>query len=447
MTKNQILRVVLLMIILLSLVVMLNSVFRYENSHMSARYTTYFNLPEDTVDVLITGTSGIDRYWIAAKGYEEQGLTAYPLSFDEMPAWMMVDVIREALKNQNPQLLVIDMRGFTVSYDNEVSKYGTKIETPIHRVIDVMPVTSVNRLRAATKSVRIAAKKDGWGSFSALSFYMPFIKYHSRWDTADFSIDSMQLKPSEYLGMFLDSGNSLREIILPVTEKTDERIALDPICEEALYELLDFIDTLEQEVLFLDTPKYLAEKEYGRMNTLCSILDERGYRYKCYSVEDGSYNRYTDFYNHAHVNYRGAEKFTADFAVYLKENYSLPDRREDEACRKDWAGVYEKILTKYDGWVRKRNAGRLEAEVARENGKAIISWEIPSPFDGYVIYRSEEKAGEYAEIQIIEDGKVFSYTDLTAEEGKTYYYMVRPFTRTDDSIEYGNYFEVNNFVP
>ena len=443
MTKNQILRVAALLVVFICLVMLLSSIFRFEDSQSSARYTTYFNLPKNTVDVLLTGTSGIDRYWIAAKGYEEYGITAYPLSFDAMPAWLMVDIIKEALETQNPELLIFDMRGFTVTYTDQLHKY----ESPIHRTIDVMSPVSVNRFNAATKSAKIVGERVGWANFSALSFYLPFIKYHTRWSTPGFSIEAMQLEPSKYLGMFLEAGRSLAEIPLPQTEKTDEMIALDPTCEEALYELLAYLDGVDCEVLFLDTPKYLEETEYGRMNTLCNILDERGYKYKCFSAEDGTYNLYTDFYNLTHVNYKGAEKFTKVFAEYLKENYTLPDRREDKACEKDWNGVYEKILKKYESWVKKANTERLEAELRSENGASVISWAIPSPFDGYVIYRSEELEGEYAEIQIIEDGRASSYTDLTAEDGKMYYYMVRPFTRNDDSIEYGNYFEVKRAEP
>ena len=443
MTKNQILRVAALLMVFIGLVMLLSSVFRFEDSYSSARYKTYFDLPEDTVDVLLTGTSGIDRYWIAAKGYEEYGITAYPLSFDAMPSWLMVNVMKEALEHQNPKLLIFDMRGFTVSYTDQLYKY----ESPIHRTIDVMRLTSVNRFNAATKSAKIVGERVGWTNFSALSFYLPFIKYHTRWSTSGFSIESMKLEPSKYLGLFLDAGRSLEEVPLQLTEKTDEMIALDPICEEALHELLAYLDGLDCEVLFLDTPKHMKKKEYGRMNTLCSILDERGYKYKCFSAEDGTYNLYTDFYNLTHVNYKGAEKFTEVFAEYLKENYALPDRRKDEACRKDWAGVYERILEDYDSWVKKANSEHLEAELSSKDGVPVISWVIPSPFDGYAVYRSEEQAGEYAEIQIIEDGNVSSYTDLKAEEGKMYYYMVRPFTRTDDSIEYGNYFDVKRLVP
>jgi len=447
MTKKQMLRVAILLLMMLGLLLILSTVFKYENSQMSARYTTYVNLPEDTVDVLLVGTSGIDRYWIAAKGYEEHGITAYPLSFDEMPAWLMVDVIREALIKQNPKLIVVDMRGFTVLYNNDISKYGTPIETPIHRVIDIMPATSINRLRAATKSALIVSRRDGWDNSSALSFYFPFIKYHGRWSTDDFTIDSMQLNPSEYLGMFMREGSSAAEIPIPPTKRTDAFADLDPICEEALYELLSYTDTLDCEVLFLLTPKYMSEGEYARMNTLCRILDQHGYAYKCYDSDDGTYNLYTDFFHTAHVNYKGAERFTRIFSEYLKDNYVLPDRREDESCAADWEGVYEKILDTYNGWMKKRRAESLNADLRYENSQAVISWERLSPFDGYVVYRSDEASQRYEEIQVIEDGDISSFVDHSAEEGKTYSYMVRPFKRTGESFEYGNYFEAKRLDP
>ena len=45
-------------------------------------------------------------------------------------------------------------------------------------------------------------------------------------------------------------------------------------------------------------------------------------------------------------NSYGAEKYTAVLAAYLDENYDLPDRRNDEAVKKDWDGVYDSLKAK-----------------------------------------------------------------------------------------------------
>ncbi len=94
-------------------------------------------------------------------------------------------------------------------------------------------------------------------------------------------------------------------------------------------------------------------------NTLAGILEKEGFDYVSYNTPeaDEEYNFYrgaefSDFYNAAHVNYYGAEKYTAIFAEYLAEHYDLPDRRGEEAVKKDWDGIYAKIKSKiaaYEG--------------------------------------------------------------------------------------------------
>jgi len=79
----------------------------------------------------------------------------------------------------------------------------------------------------------------------------------------------------------------------------------------------------------------------------------------------------------------------------------------------------------------------MEIQTEQENGVPVITWDFPPQYGGYAIYRTENPGGEYTEIQLIEDSQISSFVDETAVPGKTYYYMVRPFLRTEDSIEYG----------
>ena len=435
MTKKEFLRSAVLIIILLLLILPLCHFFSYERDYMSERYTAYHNLPKDTVDVVIVGTSGIDRYWIAAKGYAEYGITAYPLSYDHMSAWLVTNQIRDALENQNPKLMVIDMRPFTASYSENIADY----ESSAHSLLDMLDFFSSNRLDGVRKTVDVISRKVE--DFSPLSFYLPFIKYHTMWKEPEYSIESMNREPSETLGFFLEEGRSTREVPIKTTERTDELVPLDPVCEEALYEVLDYLDTQDFEVLFLHTPKYMTEAEYGRDNTIRAILDERGYKYKRYDSEDGTYNLQLDFYNDTHTNIRGAEKFTDQFASYLKENYDLPDRRLDEACAADWNGVYDRILAQravLDEMEAHENM-RPEITVKAVEGGNQIDWTYSGNAMGYIVYRCDDMGKPFTDIYVEWDGSKRSYVDTTAEPGKPYYYAVRAFTKLSTGYKYGRF--------
>ena len=114
----QVAKVVVFLGIFCVILYFLCDIFEYSNGYMSQRYELYKSFEPDTIDAVIIGTSGVDRSWIAAKGFDKFGLAVYPLSIDAMPCWTVLDMIKEAFLYQNPKLVVIDMRTFVI-YDQQ----------------------------------------------------------------------------------------------------------------------------------------------------------------------------------------------------------------------------------------------------------------------------------------------------------------------------------------
>ena len=341
MTKNQIMRMVAFLLVVSVLLVALCDLFEYENSHISERIETYQHLPKNTVDAVMVGTSGIDRYWITPKAYEEHGITAYPLSTDGMPAWMVKIMLKEAEKNQNFQLAVIDMRPFINTYKDSSPKF----DAASRRVIDGLDFFSFTRYEAINTTLKLRMKAEvPDAERNDPSYFLSFIRYHSKWEDNTFTFDEIKDPESLSLGFLMHATASIKRQGEDIkTVRSAEKMALDPICEESLYELLDYLKKQDYQVLFLDTPHCHSETEAKRMNTMCDILKEEGYAYLVCDVEDGIYDLRNDFYNDGHTNYYGAEKFTEWFGEYLSNSYDFPDRRADKKCDKDWVGVYDYI--------------------------------------------------------------------------------------------------------
>lgn len=341
MTKKQIIRTVAFLLVVSLLLLTLCDLFEYENSYISERIETYQDLPKNTVDAVMVGTSGIDRYWITPKAYEEYGITAYPLSSDGMPSWMIKVMLKEATKNQSPQLAIIDMRAFLITY-----KEGShKFDAAARRVIDGLDFFSFTRFEAINTTLKLRMKTgDEEAERFDPSYFFSFVKYHSKWEEDGFSFSELENPESLSLGFLMHSGASVKRQGEDIrTVKTNEKMELDPICEEVLYDLLDYLKKQDYKVLFLDTPHCHSKTEAKRMNTMCDILESEGFAYLVCDVEDGQYDLKEDFYNDGHVNYYGAEKFTAWFGEYLSNSYDFPDRRLDEKCDEDWIGVYDYI--------------------------------------------------------------------------------------------------------
>ena len=353
MTKKQILRCVLFLLLLSVVLFVLCDLFEQENSlNHDKRFHQYRSFPENTVDAVYIGTSGVDRYWIASKAYDEYGMTVYPLSSDALPAWLYIHMIEEAYAHQNPQLLLLDVRAFC--QDNAVSDADIKTDMDIRarRVIDAMDFTSPNRLKVAMTTMETIHKVDPTQPRWDVSYLLSFVRYHSKWSGEDFLFTtSLGQRDHRYLGFYYDDWLTVYHKSLPNFRlSSTHTYPLEPLTEEILYEVLDYIREKDLNVLFVDTPQMLDPKDAGRTNRIYEILEEEGFDYVHFYNMDDAYpfsivfDYKKDFYNASHVNYYGAEKFTAAFAAYLDEHYDLPDRRNDPAVSEIWDGNYDYLL-------------------------------------------------------------------------------------------------------
>ncbi|MBQ9761781.1 MAG: hypothetical protein IJV82_01750 [Oscillospiraceae bacterium] len=366
MTKKEVIRCVAFFIVVCVVLVGLTDIFEQDHASYGRRFNTYRNFEKNTVDAVYLGTSGVERYWIGPKAYEEYGMTVYPLAVEATPVWLYTNLVDEAFAYQNPQLLIFDTRPFVQSHTAE------NADVRARRVLDSMEIFSINRMKTALKTMKVIHSLDDSKPVFDASFIFSFAKFHTKWSDSAFSIDTQYDKQEhEYGGFYVHYLLSIdHKPQTPIEYDENYYEALDPLSEESLYELLDYTQELGVQVLFVDSPQYMSKQERGRANTVRKILQERGAAYLSYNFTGDSeqfdiqLDPETDYYDDAHVNYYGAEKFTASLAAYLDEQYHLPDRRSDDAVRKDWDGVYDHI---------KKTIANYEAIHAKQDAKEAAS--------------------------------------------------------------------------
>ncbi len=332
------------LLVCMILIVMCDLFEQENNTNMDKRFTTYRNLNEDTVDAVYIGTSGVDRYWVAAKAYEEYGMTVYPLATDSMPTWLFENILDEIYDYQNPKLIIVDIRCLS-----QVNDTVDVMDVRARRVLDAMPMFSMNRIKAGFKTMEsIHYLYEDEPRFN-ISYLLSFVKYHTKWSEDDYSIENnLGNKEHAYLGFFLNSTMSATVVAQePVVYNPNITTEIDKLTERSYYELLDYAKEKGIELLFVDSPQFRGEEETARTNAAYQLLEETGQNYIHYYTtnEDGSFSidldPETDFYNPGHVNFYGAEKFTDALAEYIDENYDLPDRRNEYEVKEDWDGVYQ----------------------------------------------------------------------------------------------------------
>ena len=356
MTKKQLGRTIAFTLVVCLLLLVMCDVFELsDTSYIATRFRTFYDLNDDVLDAVWIGSSGVDRYWVSPKAYDEHGMTVFPLASDAMPTWAFTNVIDEIYESQSPELIIIDVR----TYGQDNTKPDT-VDTRVRRVLDAMNFFSLNRLKLALKATDILHQIDEERSAYDLSFLLSYIKYHSKWADEDFSInDNLNDAKNVYMGFYTSSTLSVKSSNIKATVYDNDYYAdLDPIVEQSLYDLLDYAQEKNINLLFIDTPRTMSKRDIGRANTLYRILEEKGIPYLNYSQTDKEGNftnvpgltHAKDFYNKNHVNYYGAEKFTEVVSAYLSENYDFQDHRSDEAVTAQWDGLYDNLKKAIATW-------------------------------------------------------------------------------------------------
>lgn len=87
--------------------------------------------------------------------------------------------------------------------------------------------------------------------------------------------------------------------------------------------------------------------------------------------------------------------------------------------------------------VKAPGAASLERITVKSPTKINLYWKEAAGSEGYQIFRSDQKAGGYTEIDSVNGKKACSYTDTNVVPGRTYYYKVRAMGK--GAADVGNY--------
>lgn len=295
---------------------LIQSVFVEKNSY--DKYRAWKNL--DDVDILILGNSHADcglRAGDMSTDLCAEELSVFNYAIFGMRIEQMYYFTKEVLKTHVPDLIIIETYAFCPLADEDR-------EILARRAFDVFPLNQ-NKFEAVNYCMPGADA----------SFYIPFIKYHSRWK---------ELSPYDFQVLYDDSlwetcgsnGSYVEEICadpedgwfqqeLPAIHETR---ALTPSEKDSLDRLLKLTEENNIRLLFVSIP-------FKTQMGLDSIEQIKINNYlQANYVNDGhiqllDMNRlwqeldfdYDDLMDEGHVNRQGADKVTAYLTEYLKANY------------------------------------------------------------------------------------------------------------------------------
>ncbi len=153
--------------------------------------TGFYEEPSNSIDVIALGASGMHQGYSPLYVYDRYGITSYNLGTSGQPIQGSFYLLKEALKTQKPQVVMIDALSLFLEDTGENSW---------RFIIDNMPL-SLNKIQFAHEASLYDQNMDFWGMI------FPTYRYHGRWEEiSDIDwTDSMRNKSYYTKGYFLHS--------------------------------------------------------------------------------------------------------------------------------------------------------------------------------------------------------------------------------------------------
>nr|MBQ8253259.1 hypothetical protein [Lachnospiraceae bacterium] len=312
----------------------LNDIVAFKYTDGITQMEHFYELDEDSVDVLVLGSSHAFVNVSPAILYGEYGIASYDLCASMQPMWNTYYYLKEALKYQSPDLIVLD----------------------VYRLVEVFPYSKESKIVKSVYGMRMSANKyyaikESLGpeeKNNVLLHMTEFPLYHSRYA----ELTAEDIDRGLIIGEGYKGAHPVTEVAAmerPEPEKVTETMEIEPKTKEYFEKILHLAQENEIPVLLINAPYIVPADDQKVFNTLERYLEEQQ-TYK--KVDYIDFNRMydemgidfqTDFSDHNHLNVNGLPKFNKVLGEYLIQNYELTDRRGDEHF-----SSYEKTVEEWE---------------------------------------------------------------------------------------------------
>lgn len=296
----------------------------------------YRELPPDTVDVLMVGSSHVGMNIDNQQIFDKYGIASYNLWVGMQPLWNSYYYLQEGLRYQNPKVVVVDV--YLAAMDVEYSA-----NTVAMKNIQSLPF-GFEKIKAALDSFPTwqEALEAVWG--------LPY--YHERFDElTEEDLDLLYAKNDLSVPTACYSEGTVPDVEMLDYRAITETMPLTEKNERYLRKLIALCQQRNIELILVTSPFNATEETAKRFNEIERIAAESGVVFlnylKTYDLEGIDVT--TDFYDSGHFNSVGIAKYSSIIGKYLSENYDLRDCRyvEGHIWNTEHTAEQEKDATVY----------------------------------------------------------------------------------------------------
>ncbi len=272
----------------------------------------FHRLPENSVDVMVFGTSHAWKGCDTNVMYDEYGISAYNYGGNWQAFNTTFLFLEDAFRTQTPKVVCIDT--YVVdSYIQDVDMDG-----------QIYYTRAISNFEGKKRFL-----KDCFGDKLSryITYYFPIAVFHDNWACIKKENFYCTRSQEDYLNTRgYEPLEGTQSYILADYKKFKK----SPLSEKAISLLDEVVELCEKngtEIVFYTAPFY---GEYEYFDAMEEYASNHGCAYlnlfEC--TEEMGFDSMSDFYDSQHVNTSGASKIGHYLGKYISENYDVEDSRK-----------------------------------------------------------------------------------------------------------------------
>lgn len=303
----------------------------------TSTYNGFYKMKRNSVDVLFIGSSVAANAFCPQQMYNEYGIRSYNLSSEQQSLFLSYYWIKEAYRFQNPQIVVVDLNFLRKAHPEDPLN---TVESLTRKCIDPMrwspvKVEAVHDIARRSSVFAEDAAHVGYAKQSEMSYYLPNIRFHSRWSSGlgseDFNYhmcNYSELKGWNTLIYYADPElNPYEPYVYSESEDSSE---VDSTQEEYLRRLGELCKEKGTKLILVNLPGGMTAGFDNACRRIAADLDADYYNYCEKSI-------YEQINAHmplecviGHSNYWGSRKLSAFTGKLLSTQYEIPSVRDEQ---------------------------------------------------------------------------------------------------------------------
>ena len=320
--KKSILRIVGFFMILITILIYANKIFAFKNGDGIYDFTKFYELENNTVDVLVLGSSHAFQAVNTGMLWQEHGISSFILGGSVQPIWNTYYYLKEALNTQTPQLIILEAYMIT-----DTSDYGSDL-------VIIKNTFGMKWSKNKVDAIKISTPKARWGEF-----FFSYIQYHTRYtdlSRADFTNNQGNPLYENWKGFGCNMATTSFDT--PDVHEVTEKKSLSEKSETYYRKIIELAAENNIPLLIVVSPYAgINENAQAMYNTAADIAAEYNVNFVNYNLlydEIGIDFSY-DAADLGHLNYKGNQKYTHALGEYIINHYDIPDRRGNDKY-KSW---------------------------------------------------------------------------------------------------------------